>query len=115
MVGVEVGEEMVTVGDVLSAAADRIEKYGWVKNQFGDAGGPVCAWGAMNLTAKHHPGSATDATFAVREAFGDFLGVPTARWNDNIAKSKRQVVKTLRLAAWVYEDTLLPEPVIRRG
>jgi len=117
MVGVAIGEEMVTVGDVLSAAADRIEKYGLQKEGFGHPNGPVCAWGGINMALVGHPADYAEQGMDVRDNLAVFVdateGIP--HWNDTIAKSKRQVVRTLRLAAWVYDDTLLTRPVVRRG
>lgn len=115
MVGVAIGEEMVTVGDVLSAAADRIEKYGWKRGNYGTTFGPVCAWGAINMATTGRPGGVVSSQ--AENMLSKFINPPSGLvdWNDNIAESKRQVVKTLRLAAWVYDDTLLPNPVVRRG
>jgi len=115
-------EMMETVGDVLNAAADVIEKRGWTRGTFCDAAGNVCTMGAINASLSGRPnGVGTDA-YAMQARRQAAMGIKflagafdVASWNDEMERTKPEVLRTLRLAAWVYDDQPLSTPVVRHG
>lgn len=108
---------METIGDVFSHAADVIEQRGWTQGNLTDLGtGSVCTLGAINVVLTGAPGVRNYALEQPRRTLRIFLSVPSiASWNDSVAGTKEEVIRTLRLAAWVYDDQLLPQEVPFRG
>lgn len=76
---------------VLRKAASYIKTHGWVRGTL-SRGDKVCILGAMRAV-----GGIGDIT--ARTRFEQFVGCPTAHWNDNVAKSAAEVIRKLRAAA----------------
>lgn len=124
-VGVMAGAAAPTVWtwqDVLRAAADRLERDGWVQGAYfqriGDEDdapiGPLCAVGAMNVVLGRNPEEtdpADDPMYAFDEAYrhlAKFLGFDTEdmdfdeviqNWNDDDGRDAADVLKAMREAS----------------
>jgi hypothetical protein len=76
----------------LLKAAEYIEEHGWCQRSIGAKGGPACVIGAV-----HFSGGKIAALNAVERVIGrpDLI-----RWNDEPGRTKAEVVKALRGAAF---------------
>jgi len=115
-------EMMETIGDVLGAAADLIEKRGWSQGKYEDAKHCLCTMGGIHLALTGDPGEMGESaevrgiTCTTHNRLAEFVsrdGVVV--WNDDESRTQPEVLHTLRLAAWVYDDQPLPTPVMRHG
>jgi hypothetical protein len=103
----------MTARELLLAAADYIEQYGWAQNTLGEAKEPACARGAMCGAAEQagtiaepidHPG-ANRLLVAYLELDSD--GMQTSdreaiyAWNDADERTAAEVIAALRGAAGV--------------
>ncbi len=94
-----------TVAEVAKAAADLLEKEGWVqgKHRYWDGSpcdGHILGRCVLAAFADVTPGG--DKIFSkTRSAFGNYLGVRNiAHWNDAEERTKEEVVTALRDSAW---------------
>lgn len=109
-----------TVSQVLSGAADYIDKHGWVQGQMQDTKGRCCAVGAIAVAASE---VSEENVWAIRSdaenrlartlvdeetlsIAGDVLGRfdLIVRWNDESGRTKDEVVQALRQAAEVVVE-----------
>jgi hypothetical protein len=102
---------MSQVAEVLHAAANQIETYGWLQGNFYDAGEgdpskcSACALGAIEAQA----GGEGDTEWAAPLALLRFLGLTPSRssitqWNDYPDQTAENVIATLRKAADLEEQ-----------
>lgn len=96
----------MTPQEILSGAADLIEAHGWVKGEYGDEGYGFCALGAMyrshaELTTVENSAESVEVFKLARQRLVRELvhSVSITFWNDAVAKSKDEVVETLRRVA----------------
>jgi hypothetical protein len=104
--GPEEGYPM-SLKDLVTRAADRIEKYGHCKGWYNmGAEGPCCIMGALGIEAQQSEHRVSEVIPAVR--WGAGLGVHVKqgsyaldliRWNDEDERTQAQVVEALRRAA----------------
>ena len=92
----------LTAPQLLLRAAKRLEKRGWTRYSLGLKEGPNCAMGAIM-----HEAGALDSQ-AKGEAYRRLRKVIKSEsigaWNDDYARTKRQVVSALRKAAKLPEE-----------
>lgn len=100
-----------TPSDVLRYAAHLIEVHGWIRGEYQDKRGRMCALGALKRAAftlqKHQPlwqslpyeGASECLVQLVRPQGVSEWRAHIPLWNDHHAKNKREVVKALRTAA----------------
>jgi hypothetical protein len=87
----------MTPQEVLSGAADLIEEHGWVRGEYGGEEHGFCAMGAI-LYRSH--GYALAYNRARQRLMRELVHSGSiVFWNDNVAKSKDEVVETLRRVA----------------
>jgi hypothetical protein len=92
-------EREVTEADVLHRAADLLEEFGWCQVKWGSKeDGYFCAHGAL-MAAATDLGLGCGPVFGkaeqrIRELHGSILG-----WNDQLGRTKEEVVAGLREAA----------------
>lgn len=100
--------------DVLEQAAEVLEQNGWVQGTLAvvneDGTGSYCAMGAVRKALGYfdHGIFGQDSrefrricyvAAVVDLALRQHLGTPVARWNDELAADKFEVIDTLKLAA----------------
>lgn len=88
-----------SVAEVLDLAADKIERDGWCKGEFGTGDGPCCMVGALTYIAPDTWWPPREAILSSAEADG--IAVPdlgVVGLNDSL-DTKEQAVTTLRRAA----------------
>lgn len=101
---------MKTYGELLAEAAQVVEKRGLFKGDFEDyPGGPVCMLGTMNVALTGDADNEWLASgYADPAVVADAIGLgDIPMWNDEEDRTKKDVVKALKLAAWVLDDTPL--------
>ena len=85
---------------ILKHAAKLIEERGWTKWQMIDAGGSLCAVGAIRMAAAGRTDRGTKEARAAQKCFERGLEKHGAvGWNDVVASSKSQVIKALLKAS----------------
>lgn len=100
------------VGQLLLAAADRIEKHGWCQFSLADTEGRLCAVGAIYDYTKHRYYGETPARLAEAAAaranrllaawgyrLGDRSGDRLVEYNNAKGRTSQEVVSLLREAA----------------
>jgi hypothetical protein len=98
--------------DVLNAAADYIEQYGWTQDNYAEGvmpgvwmldrvinyikteHPPVCVIGSVFAVA--HPQQATAFEHTLISKFYSRYGIDPASWNDQGGRTKEEVVAALR-------------------
>lgn len=89
--------------DLLNCAADLIEAHGWVQGSFGSSEGGFCALGAIRHVVAATLGGGVEAASAFNDTRSVLMKHIGARsvvnWNDDFARTKDDVVATLRGAA----------------
>lgn len=78
---------------VLLDAADYIETYGWCQHDIRDEQGRVCIVGAMKAVRR-------DNAVMAFEILSKNLRMLPSRWNDDVHRTKEQVVAKLREVAY---------------
>lgn len=95
----------MTPQEILNAAADHIEEYGWQRGGYGQKEEPCCVLGALSVAAASNGASLREAQagfYSTRDIVKDQTGVRSvADWNDVIAQDAEEVVAMLRKAATV--------------
>ena len=93
---------MASVKEVLDKAADllSVNKWGrgYAESRPKDT---MCLMEAVDTAT----GGDIDMYYEAERVIYDLLGQPTTVWNDEVAKSKRQVISVLRKAAKAAEGT----------
>jgi hypothetical protein len=87
--------ELDDVSKALLAAADYIDKNGWIQEYLGSDVGPVCALGGIYYANYGRTGIYCDAAGRVMESVGGRLD----SWNDQPGRTKDEVVSKLRAVA----------------
>lgn len=87
-----------TVKDVLLRAADLIEERGWTRGA-AERRGRVCALKAVELAATEGGVSLWPAASHLDRLLDEAGRLTVLSWNDGVAKSRQEVVRTLRAAA----------------
>ncbi len=82
--------------DVLLAAADYLEKWGWCQNAIRDSDGRACLLGALSLSISR---IGKGNVVAAMNRLERHLKMSVDAWNDDICKSQEQAVDALRAAA----------------
>lgn len=92
----------IAIADVLEKAAVELEVHGWCRGTLGTTDGPKCVAGALRQVSM---GSMYDNDVyytdyvPVRQLVVAELQYPLTKWNDQVARDKRQVTRMLRRVA----------------
>jgi hypothetical protein len=100
----------MTTREVLLAAADHIERFGWQQRYFGTPGKPCCLLGAISVAAGNRAGghavnsSSADAERAADRRIMQYLrsthrAIDLVTWNDSPGRTAEEVIAALRGAA----------------
>lgn len=100
-----------SLGNIYKDAADVIRRQGWCQKVYGTRDGPVCTLGAVYtaMGGTPHPEDfperiqASSALKAVT-ALNGLLDTGVVAWNDHPRRTRTEVLRTLEVAAWVYDD-----------
>lgn len=92
------------VATFIRKAANVLEKYGWIKRSYGDESRGFCAIGSLGRVENPNDplgrGPSSPAGLAAERYLASNCGcLQLYRWNDEVAKSKEQVIKFFRKAA----------------
>lgn len=106
MTGREYHEAPTEPADVLDAAADYIERHGWLQGQswLGEwpnlayRSGPVCASGAIRVAVRPD-GKWSNTAQSALQVLENYLDAYAAQWNDIPGRTRAEVVQALRDAA----------------
>lgn len=99
--------------DVLLAAAAEIELNGHARTEFGTCDGPKCMDGALSFVTCGDPNGWNSVSWYLVRALGIAEGDQDAQdahwedyfaWNDDAARTKRDVIEALHDAAWLAES-----------
>lgn len=86
----------MTAREILLAAADHLERYGWVKNMRGGPGAPCCTVGAIAVACNNDEPLYSEACQVLRE----HLNVRRLTdWNDTRSRTADEVITAMRAAA----------------
>lgn len=88
-----------TLPQIYMEAADAIRKHGHSRGQLKAADGSMCVWGAISLVAEGNPLKASFQTRAMLAPLSKIVGKNVVSWNNEEARTKRQVLGLLRKAA----------------
>lgn len=95
-----------TIPEAIEMAAEHLERYGWQPFNFGEAGEPCCAVGALRVvtcgTTRVLSLLGTTDTRVLRDAEQEiqiYLGGPVTAWNDEPGQTAGSVIRTLRRCA----------------
>jgi hypothetical protein len=85
----------------LLRAADFMEQHGWCRNEYKNAKGNVCLWGAIALADGFVPTPVIGGHPAVTRMYKVIHTNCMINWNDSECKSKEEAVAKLREAAYL--------------
>ena len=84
-------------------AADYIDQHGWCQGTAHKLSGEVCLWGAIVAVTdgldKLTSSSTVHRALELYDMLGADLGMPAAKWNDKLERTKDEVTAFLRKKA----------------